>query len=405
MTKKVSLKVTPDASLRVNSARVLSLRPMLQEKPKMVLGNARAPAQLSSPVVPDKQSCFGPRGACLSMNGLIICDTGHHRLLGWNALPERDMQEADWQFGQTAFGMEGRNAQGAASANSLNVPTGICIIYDEEKERRECGLAVADAWNHRILIWHKIPTSNVQPDLVLGQDDFSQNLANRGLDHPESNTLHWPYGVYSINGKLIVADTGNRRVLIWNKLPVSNGDRADCVLGQFDFKGRDENAGAEPTAMSLRWPHGIAFWNNHLCISDAGNNRVLLWKGIPQSSGAPADLILGQSNTTLVDHNQSLYWPRDNTLNMPYGLTSSGDWLMVADTANSRIVGFHSSDFPDSHACSLIGQPDFHEKGDNRWQAAAEDSFCWPYGLSANNTFLTVADSGNNRVSLWEIQP
>ena len=370
----------------------------------MVLGNDREPQELSSPVVPDSRSCFGPRGACLADDGLIVCDTGHHRLLGWNSLPQHDRQAADWIFGHE-FGNEGRNGKTDTSATTLNVPTGICTI---DRGTAKKGLAVADAWNHRVLIWHEIPeSSNVPADIVLGQSDFLSNQANHGKDSPNSDTMHWPYGVYSWNNKLFVADTGNRRVLIWNQIPQSNGQAADIVVGQTTFTNRDENAGAEPSAMSLRWPHGMTMWNSYFCVSDAGNNRVLLWSGVPTSNGAPSNFVLGQADSTLVDHNQSLYWPRDNTLNMPYGICASSDWLIVSDTANSRLLGFHAADIKNGVgvASALVGQTDFHEKGDNRWQSAQQDSFCWPYGVSSNeaSNLLAVADSGNNRVSIWKI--
>ncbi len=401
-SKKVSLKITPDASLRVNSARLLANRTMIADKPIVVLGNDREPQELSSPVVPDARSCFGPRAACLADDGrLIVSDTGHHRLLGWNSLPQSDRQAADWIFGQQ-FGCEGRNGNSTTSATTLNVPTGICILGSGTSCN---GLAVADAWNHRILIWHKIPEhSNVAADVVLGQKDFSCSQANHGKDSPDKDTLHWPYGVYSHGNKLFVADTGNRRVLIWNQIPQSNGEGADLVIGQTTFTNRDENAGADPSAMSMRWPHGMTFWRGYFCVSDAGNNRILLWSGLPTSNGAPSDLVLGQEDPTLVDHNQSLYWPRDNTLNMPYGLTARGDWLIVADTANSRLLGFHAADINSKEASALVGQTDFHEKGDNRWQSPKQDSFCWPYGASCNelSDILAVADSGNNRVSIWK---
>lgn len=56
----------------------------------------------------------------------------------------------------------------------------------------------------------------------------------------------------------MVADTDNRRVLIWFARPERNGQPADLVLGQIDFDRRDENAGGEPSRMSMRWPHAIA---------------------------------------------------------------------------------------------------------------------------------------------------
>ncbi len=350
-------------------------------------------------MVPGANTCFGPRGACLvdKEGPLWICDTGHHRLLGWSKIPTSDSDEADIVIGQKDFVSEGRNGKGDIGPATVNVPTGICAT--------ETGLVVADAWNHRILIWHNLPQrSNTPADIVLGQRDFQSGEANRGKDHPAADTMHWPYGVYYNNDKLFVADTGNRRVLIWNQLPEQNGQKADLVLGQTDFSKRDENAGDDPSAMSMRWPHAIVFWQDYLCVGDAGNNRILVWHGCPDTFGCPAKFQLGQSDATNVDFNQALYWPRSNTLNMPYGVTASDDWLIVADTANSRLLGWHTDQLNQAgFASALFGQKDFHEKGDNRWQPASADSLCWPYGVQAQSDMLVVSDSGNNRVSIWKL--
>jgi len=396
MPEELTTKISPQAALRVTSARSPASLPLAQKEPLIVLGAKRQPEIISPPVMPTASTCFGPRGAALfSREGpLWICDTGHHRLLGFAALPESDEAGADWVIGQKDFFSEGRNGKYAdgAGAATLNVPTGICFT--------EKGLVVADAWNHRVLIWHSRPqASNVPADVVLGQKDFCSTEANHGLDHPSAATLHWPYGVHYHQGKLFVADSGNRRVLIWNNLPEANGQSADCVLGQIDFNCRDENAGHDPSAMSMRWPHDLTFWRGKLCVADAGNNRVLVWNDCPQVCGAAADQLLGQSSAEAVDFNQALYWPRCNTLNMPYGISALGDWLIIADTANSRLLGWHTDE---PAATALFGQRDFHEKGDNRWQPAVADSLCWPYGVQVCSDLLVVADSGNNRVSVWE---
>jgi len=130
----------------------------------------------------------------------------------------------------------------------------------------------------------------------------------------------------------------------------------------------------------------------------------MIWDGVPEENGAPCRWVLGQADSATVDHNQSLYWPRSWTLNMPYGITAAGDWLIAADTANSRILGWHADDLATgAPARALSGQASFEYKGDNRWQMPSEDSFCWPYGLSVCGDRVAVADSGNNRVSIWRL--
>ena len=91
---------------------------------------------------------------------------------------------------------------------------------------------------------------------------------------------------------------------------------------------------------------------------------------------------------------------------MPYGLAVFGDILAVADTANSRLVGFDTSTLAmGASAVRLAGQSAFANKGDNRWGVAKRDSVCWPYSVAASGSTLVVADSGNNRVLLWEASP
>lgn len=381
--------------------------PLLGPQPLVVLGAPRVPPLVTAGVRPDRQSCFGPRGATLLAGAgpLWVCDTGHHRVLGWSRLPLHDEAPADWVIGQPGFEREGRNAGGSVTALTLNVPTGICRLGAR-------GLAVADAWNHRVLLWREAPTrSNAPPDVVLGQADFASGDANRGRARPDAGTLFWPYGVACVDGRLFVADSENRRVLVWHELPERHGQPADLVLGQSHFEQRDENGGEAPNPASMRWPHGICFWRGHLCVSDAGNNRILVYRGVPARSGQAADFILGQADASRVDHNQSAYWPRHSTLNMPYGISAHGDWLLCADTANSRLLGFHAEDLATgAGARALTGQLNFQQKGDNRWQAPAADSLCWPYGLNACPTEnggarVAVADSGNNRVSVWELAP
>ncbi len=359
-----------------------------------VAGTAAIDAALATPIAPAANTLFGPRGATVTADGALwVTDTGHHRLLGWRQLPQRDGADADWLIGQADFSAEGRNAHREVSAQSLNVPTGICACGE--------GLAVADAWNHRLLIWQRAPRNSHQPaDRVLGQADFAGAAINRGRDLPAADTLYWPYGVHWDGANLWVADTGNRRVLRWNGLPGRNGRPADRVLGQPDFEHRDENAGTV-NAASLRWPHAIAHWQGHLCVADAGNNRVLLWARTPSHDHAPSDSLLGQGDDVSVDHNRGEYYPTARSFNMPYGLAVHRERLLVADTANSRVLRFDAPHIDAADA--LAGQQGFTDKGDNRWLPAARDSLCWPYALAVHEDTCVIADSGNNRVLLWDI--
>lgn len=368
--------------------------PMLASEGARVILGSDGGALVQS-ITPAAHLMFGPRGVCLHPNGsLWVADTGHHRILGWNTVPTEDDAPADVLLGQPEFGREGRNAKGPVRANTLNVPTGITAFRE--------GLAVADPWNHRILIWNELPTGpDHDADIILGQPDASGFLANVGLSHAKADTMHWPYGISSHGDRLIVCDTGNRRVLIWDD-PIVTGQKADLVLGQRDFTCRDENGGGAVSDYSMRWPHMAIGVRDGLAVADAGNNRVMIWDEFPTKNGAAPDAMLGQADMAACDHNMASYYPTSRAMNMPYALATHGSRLIVADTANSRILGFDDLSMA-AHADRLTAQPDFAAKGDNKWGIAERDTICWPYGMSSLGNTVAIADSGNNRVLIWDV--
>jgi hypothetical protein len=83
-----------------------------------------------------------------------------------------------------------------------------------------------------------------------------------------------------------------------------------------------------------------------------------------------------------------------------------GDELTVADTANNRVLHWrtvptYGAGYP---ADAVIGQDSFDDNGENRWKAVTPDSLCWPYGVCRHGNRLAIADSGNNRVMIWDLE-
>ena len=56
-------------------------------------------------------------------------------------------------------------------------------------------------------------------------------------------------------------------------------------------------------------------------------------------------------------------------------------------------------------AAEVLGQDGFDGGGENRWESVRDETLCWPYGIALSGSTLAVADSGNNRVVLWELGP
>jgi hypothetical protein len=197
-------------------------------------------------------------------------------------------------------------------------------------------LVVTDTNNNRVLIWNSIPTTSGQAaDLVLGQMDFTTCTPNRGLS-ADANTLNGPAGVWSDGTRLVVADSINNRVLIWNSIPTINDQPADLVLGQSNFTNVAANQGGA-TAATMNFPYdGVYFNNTQLFVADSKNNRVLVWDNFPTISGTAADKVLGQPNPSTVTAGTS-----DIKMSAPGGIFLYGKQLIVGDTANSRYLIFN----------------------------------------------------------------
>ncbi len=356
---------------------------------------AYSPGGLALPAAqPTASQLYAPRGVYLDDDVLIVADSGNHRVLIWHGVPTSDQTPADVVLGQPDFTSEGAQAGGLGAQNGFYLPTGVGL-YEKQ-------LFVADSWNHRILVWNELPQrSFTPPDQVLGQENFSQVGENRGGE-TNNTSLYWPYGIAWIAGWFYIADTGNRRVLGWKGLPAHN-QAPDLLLGQSSAQDRFENRGGAVGGNSFRWPHAIAGNRDLLYVADAGNHRLLGWSP-PAQGDRPADLVIGQPDFT-----QSQEWPYSKQsaqkLRFPYSASFDTGRLAVADTANNRVLFWHApantGAFPAADA--VIGQLDFESNGENRWKMVDRDTLCWPYGIHLHGNRLAVADSGNNRVMIWEV--
>lgn len=361
--------------------------------PRCTLG-ADSPGGLALPSAqPSASTLYAPRGVWTDGTRVVVADSGNHRVLIWHRVPDADGIPADVVLGQPDPQAEGPAAGGRGPANGFHLPTGVLV--------HEGRLIVADAWHHRLLVWEGVPTAHdTPPNWVIGQDHLTAVEPNRGGE-PTAGSFYWPFGIALIDGRFYVADTGNRRVLGWRDGLPLDGRPADVVLGQPGPADREENRGGPVAADSFRWPHAMAGdFAGGLLVADAGNHRVLRWAEHPDAD-RPADGVLGQPD--FEQGTEFPYVPQLGRLRFPYGLASTPDGLAIADTANNRVLlhnDLHASGYAQPDA--VLAQPTLAANGENRWEAVATDTLCWPYGLWWHERFIAVADSGNNRVTLWE---
>ncbi|MEM1001077.1 MAG: NHL repeat-containing protein [Bacteroidota bacterium] len=344
----------------------------------------------------EKNPFLAPRGIFVSKGKLFVSDTGRNRVFIWNNIPTETFQEPDVILGQESIDETGRNAKSKVSSSTLQYPSG---IWSDGKQ-----LIVADAWNHRVLIWHEIPTKNAQEaDVVLGQPNFSTNQPNvyGQASDPDANTLNWPYGVFSDGTHLWIADTGNRRVLFFNEIPKSNFSKADRVIGKPNFMTRDyENT--DPI-----WPYSVKVNSKGmLAIADTQFYRTLIWNNNKEAFTQKADIIIGQENFEASGQNQFRLQPEANTLNWTYDACFHKEGILVNDTGNSRILGFDSIPSKNNATANwLIGRPNFNTSSEYAGNlSGTQSAIYWPFSITTYEDQLFIADTGNHRLVIAQLK-
>lgn len=163
---------------------------------------------------------------------------------------------------------------------------------------------LADRDNNRVLVWLAPPGTNTPPDLVLGQPDFTQN--NPGLSRAQMN---WPTAVsLAPNGRLVVADANNDRLLLWSSFPTSNAAPATLAIVTTIFPN------PTPGRPPLMWPWGVWTDGNRVVASATQGGALLFWNTWPTSDTTPPSFILTNS-----------------AFGTPRALTTDGTFLAVDD--------------------------------------------------------------------------
>ena len=328
---------------------------------------------------------------------LLVSDTGRNRVFVWNSVPDSEHAAPDFVLGQGEVDGTGRNRNEAVSASSLQYPS---AVWSDGKR-----VILADAWNHRVLIWNELTQAAGQPaDVVIGQPGFEQNEPNvDGLaSEPSAQSLYWPYGLHSDGRQLWIADTGNRRVLYYSQIPTENYAAADKVIGKPDFQSRDFDSQAPI------WPYSVRVNSRgNLIITDTQFFRALLWRNWNRAAEmAPPDAIIGQPDIQSAGQNQFFPNPTERSLNWCYDSFFYKDGVMVLDTANSRVKWHPEFPLQNNEApAALIGPPDATTPSENVNNIKGTDyALYWPFALCTENQTLAVADTGNHRVIINDLK-
>ncbi len=374
-----------------------------------------------------REALGGAGGVAVAGNQLIIVDgnrvgagPANHRVLVYDNLsgfippPEAELPQestcpACVGLPSVVLGQKDFTTTTPALEGGFNLPT--AAASDGAR------LAVADTDNNRVLIWNRIPlVSGSLPDVVVGQPDFKT-----ALPRTEQAGLRGPQGVWFHQGRLIIADTQNSRVLIFNSVPTAHGARADIVLGQPDFNTRPAPdltiSNVKPSASNMLNPVSATTSGNRLLVTDLGFNRVLIYNSFPTSNAAPADLVIGQPDMTSAISNNStkdskLCEPthKDDkgedvfptrcaaTISFPRMAISDGTRLYVADGGNDRVLVFNRLPAANGVAAdTVLGQQGFILIDEDNGAGILRS----PTTLAHDGTNLYVADPFSRRILVF----
>ncbi|MHC4831232.1 MAG: NHL repeat-containing protein, partial [Planctomycetota bacterium] len=237
-----------------------------------------------------------PSGLATDGVRLYVADTRHARVLVYRTLPSVPNEAADFALGQTSLDA---NAPGSATAAELKGPRGVAT--DGVR------LFVTDAASGRLLIWTSPPQRSGEPaDVVL------PGIVGAGVAwDPATRTL-------------AVAEPDQDRVLLWH------GFDADAPAAPDTEIAAPSNAGA------LDRPSGVALADGKLLIADSGNGRVLIFDRVPAAGQGttPADRVVGRKDLSPAPGLE----PDRATLVGPAGLALAGGRLLVLDHVGNRLL-------------------------------------------------------------------
>ena len=127
-------------------------------------------------------------------------------------------------------------------------------------------------------------------------------------EYQSLSELDFPGQVFiSPNGKMLVADSNNNRILIWKTFPTKSAQPADYAINIDQLIGTKES-----------WPWGVWTDDEKLAVSvtsggDNGN-KIILWNSFPNSGSVQPNLSIKHSS-----------------IGTPRGIVSNGEFLLVGD--------------------------------------------------------------------------
>ncbi|HEX8703602.1 MAG TPA: PKD domain-containing protein [Myxococcaceae bacterium] len=423
-----------------------------------VLGKGSTTSTACSPATGSCIVTSAPAVALDAANNVYVADPNGNRVLGFNTpFATGSDSAADRVLGQSDVFNTARNS---VDSVGLNGPAHLHVDRNASPNR----LFVADAQNHRVVVWNLGTFTNGQPaDRVVGQTSLTGGVCNAGgigpgtlctpidittdtagnlyISDNGSRVLQYdtPFatggdlvadrvfgqkvftsvgcnsgGISALSlcaargltvapsGQVYVADSNNHRLLRY-EAPLATDLAADAVLGQVGMRFNGQNL-VESAGLSS--PYAVAIDTsvtpNRVYVADTGNSRVLAWADVTGfQTGAPADLVLGQPDLLTPGCNSQGISASSLCSPNAVAVDAQGR-VYVSDNGNHRLLLFQPPFSTDTVADAVIGQADFTGNVCNRGSTPANNTLCTPYGVVVSPaTDLFISDRDNDRILVF----
>jgi len=188
-----------------------------------------------------------------------------------------------------------------------------------------------------------------------------------------SASFDTPYGITTDGTNLYVADRGNHRI---RKIVIDNGT-VTTLAGTGSAGSTDHATG---TSASFNKPSKITTDGTNLYVTDSRNHKI---RKIVIDNGTVTTLAGSSEGSTDATGTSASF-------DKPYGITTDGTNLYVADRGNHKI---RKIVIDNGTVTTLAGSSQGSTDG-----TGTSASFDRPYGITTDGTNLYVADHGNHRI-------
>lgn len=285
-------------------------------------------------------------------------------------------------IGQANLTSGSANTGGAVSAAGMNNPLAMSVYNGK--------FFISDGNNNRVLVYNSVPVaSGATADLVIGQNDFLTSTSGTS-----AIKFSCPQSLSVLSGYLAVSEWCNNRVSLWNLGSLATGMSASFAIGQPDLTTGTSNTGGIG-ANNLKNPTSASYLDGKLYITDSGNNRVLVYNSVPNSSGASANFVIGQGSFATSSSGTGA-----SSFSSPIDVSSNGTKLFISDSLNNRVQVFNT--LPSASGAiadvSLGGYVGF---GNPQTSASMDENI----GVLVSGGKLFVANKSSHRIMVWNNIP